>query len=286
LIPGRRGPTLTVLPVLLESTVHEALAVDVSRATFDAAVIARSHALPVLCDCWAAWCQPCRMLAPLVERTALAYAGRAEVVKIDTDAEAELAARFGVRSLPTLALFRRGELVEALVGMQPESALAALIERHLERPAEREREAALAAAAAGDVDGALTTLARLAAAEPGQLAHVLAQLDVLLAAGRYDDADALLARLPMGQGGDPALAPRHASLALGRAAAAPASGLGGAARAFLAGEHAAALGRLLELMRQGPRAEAAGLLRAAFVLLGEANPLVADSRRRMAALMH
>ena len=153
----------------------------VGTAGFAAAVLERSQALPVLVDFWAAWCAPCRIVAPLLERLAAEYAGLADIVKVDSDAEPELAARYGVRSLPTLALYARGELADALVGAQPEGVVRALLDRHVVRPADRERAAALAAAGAGEVDAALAILEQLAAAEPERPEHLLALLDVLTA---------------------------------------------------------------------------------------------------------
>jgi putative thioredoxin len=265
------------------------LIATVTSATFESEVILGSATRPVLCDFFADWCQPCRQLAPVLERLAARYAGRVAVVKLDTDADAGVAARFGVKSLPTVVLFRAGQPVEASVGLQPEAALAALVERHLERPADAECAAALALARAGDVDGALATLARLIEAEPGRAPYHAARLDVLIDAGRFDAALHELASLPVGLGGDASLGRRGARLALARAAATTAGhppARARAAAALLAGDAAAGIDGLLALMRQAPVADAAALLRAAFVLLGEEHPLTGASRRRMAALMH
>jgi thioredoxin 1 len=85
---------------------------------------------PVLVDFWATWCRPCTVVGPIVERLADRFDGRAGVGKVDVDTSGELAARFGVRSIPTLAVFKNGQIVEQLVGVTPEEELAALLERH------------------------------------------------------------------------------------------------------------------------------------------------------------
>lgn len=260
----------------------------VTRADFEALVVARSQELPVLLDFWAAWCAPCRMLAPILERLAADYAGRAEILKLDTDAEPEIAARFGVKSLPTLIVIRDGRMVDALIGAQPEGVLRALLDRHVAGPGDVARAAALAQAAAGDVDGAVASLEALSAAEPARATHVAALIDLLIGAGRLEAAAARIALAPLSLEADPELAGCRARLALARAAAAePAdSGLAAAARRFLAGDAEGAVAAWLVLLGSPAKAAAATALRDAFVLLGEGHELVGRSRRQMALLMH
>ena len=113
---------------------------DVTMETFEKDVLERSRELPVVVDFWAAWCGPCRMLGPAIEQEAAKRAGKLDLAKVDVDAEGELAARYGIQSIPTVAVFRNGEIVNGFVGAHP----AAHIGRFLDELLAQEDTAAAA----------------------------------------------------------------------------------------------------------------------------------------------
>jgi thioredoxin 1 len=104
-------------------------AVAVTDQTFDTEVL--QSETPVLVDFWAAWCGPCRAVAPAVEEIAKEYAGKLKVVKVDVDENGEVAARYGITSIPTLMVFKGGKMVERLLGAMPKQFLLGRVTPHL-----------------------------------------------------------------------------------------------------------------------------------------------------------
>ena len=101
----------------------------ITKNNFEAEVV-RSE-LPVLLDLWAPWCAPCRMLSPVVEQIAGEYEGKAKVGKVNVDEEQELAAAFGVSSIPMVVVVKAGKVQAASVGFQPKAQLAAMLEKEI-----------------------------------------------------------------------------------------------------------------------------------------------------------
>lgn len=99
--------------------------VILSESNFEQEVL--KSEIPVLVDFWATWCGPCRMLAPTIAKIAEEQAGKVKVCKLDVDEEPEIAARYGIASIPTLMVFRSGVVVKASVGVQPKAAIEAML---------------------------------------------------------------------------------------------------------------------------------------------------------------
>ncbi|HXH03016.1 MAG TPA: thioredoxin [Candidatus Competibacteraceae bacterium] len=278
---------------------------DVSAADFQHLVLEQSRSMPVLVDFWAAWCQPCQMLMPMLKRLAEQYRGVFALVKVNTDVERELAARYGIRSLPTVKVFRHGQVVDELIGVQPESVYRQVIEHYRAKPSDELRLQARNAWLQGARGQAVALLRQACELEPddGELALELAEW--LLALGQVSEAQDLLRRLP------PALASGERARALqarlafaALAASSPeAAELENriardpddcearrqlAARRVLAGDFEAALAQFLAIVQRDPGfADGAGRkgLLAIFDILGPAHPLTGQYRRRLAAAL-
>jgi len=87
--------------------------------------------IPVMVDFWATWCGPCRMIGPIVEELAIEYAGKAKMVKVDVDNSQKTAMTYGIRSIPTLLIFKGGEVVDSIIGAVPRQQIESRLKEHL-----------------------------------------------------------------------------------------------------------------------------------------------------------
>ena len=104
---------------------------DVTTDTFQRDVIERSHDLPVLVDFWASWCGPCRSLGPIIQSEVGKRSDRIELAKLDVDAEPQIAARYGIQSIPTVAVFRRGDITTGFIGAHPAATIGRFLDEQV-----------------------------------------------------------------------------------------------------------------------------------------------------------
>jgi putative thioredoxin len=133
---------------------QDAAALTVTAGNFMTDVVEASAHTPTLVDFWAPWCAPCRQLTPVLDRIAVEYAGRLTLAKVNTDDEQALSQQVGIRSLPTVVLFKNRTAVDHFVGVVPETQIRQMLDRHLSRSADGPLERAQALKAAGDFAGA------------------------------------------------------------------------------------------------------------------------------------
>jgi putative thioredoxin len=240
---------------------------DVTDADFEDRVVRRSSEVPVLVDFWADWCQPCHMLAPVIEKAVEAHDGKVELAKLDVDANPATAARYAVRGLPTVKAFRDGRVASEFAGAQPPQVVAQFVGSLV--PSEAE-----ALVESGDE----ASLRRAVELEPG---NALARRELgrlLLDRGETEEALELLD----GAAGD--------FVAAGLAARARLSDDADLAPAFQAwddGDHAMAL-ELLQAALADPdrRDQIRRIMVAIFTDLGPEHPLSREHRRRLSAALN
>ena len=162
---------------------------------FDTQVLQRSREVPVVVDFWAPWCGPCQMIGPILDKLAGEAADRWDLVKVNTEEHQELSARYEIRSIPCLKLFRDGEAIDEILGAFPEPAILQWIEGHLPSPHAGDIATAEEAIARGHAAEAAAILEKVLAEEP-ENEHVLFLLAQTRLATNPEEVDALIRRIP------------------------------------------------------------------------------------------
>ncbi|TPQ33814.1 thioredoxin [Cupriavidus pinatubonensis] len=168
---------------------------DVTLQNFEPEVIEASRQAPVLVDFWAPWCGPCRTLGPMLEKLEAEANGKWKLTKVNVDENQELAAHFGVRSIPHVVAFADGEAVDQFIGVLPESGLREFLSRLTPNPAQLALQDAQSLAAAGDRQAAGHAFQSLLALDPGSDAARLAYISFLLDGNALAGAEAEFGRL-------------------------------------------------------------------------------------------
>jgi putative thioredoxin len=241
--------------------------IEVTDADFEQRVLERSKQVPVLVDFWADWCQPCHMLAPVIERAIDQHEGKVELAKLDTESNQATAARYGIRGLPTVKAFRNGEVVDEFTGAQPPQVVERFVDGLVPSKADELVEG-------GDEESLRSALE----VDPQ---HPTARRELarrLLARGEVEEAQRLLD----GVTGD--------FVADGLAARAELAGDEDLAPAFEAwdrGDHAQALEVLQRALADPERRDAIRrVMVAIFTELGADDPLAREYRRRLSAALN
>ena len=279
--------------------------IEINESNFETEILVRSHEMPVLVDFWADWCAPCKSLMPLLEKLYSDYQGQLQIVKINTDEQRSLAEVNGIRSLPTLRLYRDGEVVEEVMGAQPESVLRELIDPHLVRASNSILQDVQALASGGQTEAAIKLLEQGMQEDPGNPNLPMALARLCMADGQLERAAELLESLPRDQRDSEDGKNLKLLLEFARIAAdaddpdtlsatlqdnpgnAPAWHQLGAQQ-IVNGDYSAALESFMELLKHdrtyGDNAAQKGLI-ALFGLLGENDERVGRYRRQMANLL-
>jgi putative thioredoxin len=171
-------------------------ALDVGLADFAQSVLEESKRRPVVVDFWAPWCGPCKSLKPVLERLTAEYGGKFLLAKVNSDDNQALAARYGVRGIPSVKAFIDGEPVDEFSGALPEGEVRAFLDRLIPSPADELRAQAAELRLAGDLSGALQKLADASKIDPTHVGVRLDAAEIMLDLNEADEARRLMGSVP------------------------------------------------------------------------------------------
>jgi putative thioredoxin len=280
--------------------------VDITEENFSTEVIEASHNTPVLVDFWATWCAPCKTLMPLLTKLAEEYAGQFRLAKIEIDQQQNLASQFSIRSVPTVKIVVKGEVVDEFMGALPEVQIREFIEKHTGQTKGSPLQSAIELYLQGDSAQALEQMQQILLAEPDNPNVRIEFANMLMREKRFDDARDLLnslssedKNLPYAlklflqlESIDVVLGSPDIQTLLTKIAEDPVDCLAReqlCAHYKLRGDYAAAMDQLLEIVRRDRKyKDDAGRkeLLKTFESLGNNHELVGQYRRKLAQLLN
>jgi putative thioredoxin len=260
--------------------------VEVTDQTFRTAVLEESSRRPVVVDFWAEWCQPCRMIGPVLERLAGEAEGDFLLAKLDVDANPEASSAFRIQSIPAVKAFRDGRLVSEFIGAIPEQSIRQFLRTVLPTEADRYVAQAIAAEDQGRPEEAEELYGRARQLEPDHNVAALGIARLAAMRGEADRARALLEPLRP----DPEAERLLAAIEVSEWGTAQADGddpIIRAERVAAEGRFGEALATFLDEIQKGTErsAEAKGAMLKLFAVLGDEDPLTVEYRRRLAAAL-
>lgn len=279
---------------------------EATQDDFQQAVLEESHRRPVLADFWAAWCNPCKILIPLLEKLAQEYQGQFMLAKVDTDKERELSDHYAIRTIPTVILFSKGEEITRFNGVISEQEIRALIDAVIPDESDMLLDKAEVAFGSGEQETGLALAQQAMAHAPGKYRIAVRAAALMMDQRLFAEADQVLKSLPIDRQMDPSITPMLARLAfaevirnapgatelardLEQNPRASETAYRLAAHKVLAGDHEAAMQLLLEILRHNPQfgdgAARKAMVRI-FEILGNSGELVQRYRMEMARLLH
>ncbi len=278
---------------------------DIDESNYEQIVLRGSQQVPVLVDFWATWCQPCQILMPLLAKLVDEYNGRFVVAKINTEEQQAIAARFGIRSIPTVKLFKDGQPVDEFMGALPEAQIREFLDKHVPRASNGVVAQAEQKLLEGDVAAATTLLEQARSSDPDNPRIVIAMAQAKAVGGDTIGAEQLLDELPEEKQNEPEIKRLRAQMffdgiaASGPEAAALASRLAAepadsearyavAASQVMQGDVDSAVDNLLLIMQKDRGFADDGARKALlrlFDMLGD-DPAVTRYRARLFNLLH
>lgn len=284
---------------------NDSIPATVTVGNFMTDVVEASAHTPTLVDFWAPWCGPCKQLMPILDRLAAEYGGRFKLAKVNTDEQQELAQQLGIRSLPTVVLFKDRTSVDHFVGVVPETQIRQMLDKHLPASMDGPIERVQSFKKAGDFAQARVTLDQVLARDPDNIALQTESAELHALEGDLDAARQELRRLQTKEPSHPAVKRLAALLQFSDVIALypdvrslkeqvnantqdPDLRHALAVHQLLGGDVEPALQTWLTLMRDHRTWKddlARRSLVLAFELIGDADPIVAQTRRAMTRLL-